>query len=228
MPTFGVTARAGALVLAIAAALVLQGPRLGVGLVCFWGLAGFLHPSAFRVLVRPAFWAVLLFLTAPTLAVGTPRDIALPLGLGVSSESVRLALTMIGRAAIIVVAASGFASRVSVRELTRLFEVAGLRGFGFSLGVAIHALPLAAHAWATSAQALRLRGGFRRARIRDLTLLATTVIGNALRHADEVVEAAQARGFVPERVRRVPPDRWRSDLVWIGAWGLGVALIVCA
>jgi energy-coupling factor transporter transmembrane protein EcfT len=224
----GVTARGAALVLSVVLALVLDGPKLGVALVLTWGLGAVIHSSAFRVLARPALWSLLVLLVLPTLVIGTPRDLALPFGLAVSTEAVRLAAAMAARSLIIVVAAAGFASRVSVRALTELLEVVGLRGLGFSLGVAVHALPLATRTWTTSARALRLRGGFRQARMRDVTLLSMTVIGNALRHADEVVEAAQARGFDPARRSGGGPDRWRSDLAWIAAWALVVATLLLA
>ncbi len=224
----GVTARAAALVLAVMLALVLDGPKLGVALALTWGLGAVIHPSAFGVLARPALWSLLVLLVLPTLVIGTPRDIALPFGPAVSSEAVRLAAAMAARSLIIVVAAAGFASRVSVRALTELLEVVGLRGLGFSLGVAVHALPLATRTWTTSARALRLRGGFRQARMRDVTLLSMTVIGNALRHADEVVEAAQARGFDPAGRSGGGPHRWRTDLVWVTAWTLAAAGLLLA
>jgi energy-coupling factor transporter transmembrane protein EcfT len=87
-------------------------------------------------------------------------------------------------------------------------------------------LPLARQTWSTSARALRLRGGFRRAPLRDAALLGMTVIGNALRHADEVVEAAMARGFAPEARPGAKPARWRSDLGWLAAGAAVAAAIV--
>jgi energy-coupling factor transporter transmembrane protein EcfT len=124
-------------------------------------------------------------------------------------------MTMLARSLIIAVAATGFASTVSVRELSDLLEVIGLRGLGFSLGVAVHAMPVARRTWATSARALRLRGGFRHQWARDAGLLCMTVVGNALRHADEVVEAAQARGFSADRCSRTKPQHWRTDAAWL-------------
>jgi energy-coupling factor transporter transmembrane protein EcfT len=222
----GVTARAGALVLAVVLAAATSGVRLGAALALTWLLAVCVHPAAFRVLGRAAVWALLLLLAAPPLIVTTPRDVALPMGAAVSAEAIALALTMTARTLIIVVAAAGFAATVSVRALTELLEVVGLRGLGFSLGVAVHALPLARRTWTTSARALRLRGGFRRSRLRDAALLCMTVVGNALRHADEVVEAALARGFAPGRRRREPPARWRSDLGWMAIWTAIAALVM--
>lgn len=222
----GVTARVGALVIAIAAAIASSGFRLGVMWGLAWLLAAILHPAGFRVLRHWLLWVILILLVLPPLAVTVPRDVGLPMGMAVSRDAVVLALSMLARSLIIVVAASGFAATVSVRDLTDFLEVGGLRGLGFSLGVAVHALPVARQTWATSARALRLRGGFRRARIRDTMLLGMTVIGNALRHADEVVESAMARGFAPERRRGAPPPRWRSDLAWLAVWLATAGLVL--
>jgi energy-coupling factor transporter transmembrane protein EcfT len=221
----GVVARTAALLLAVALSVGFHGAKLLVANGLCWALAAAIHPSAFRVLRRPILWLLLAGIVWPALVFATPRDVALPFGLHVASLAVTLAWTMACRSLIIVVAAAGFGSGVSVSELTALFELAGLRGLGFSLGVAVHALPLAERTWATSAKALRLRGGFRRNRLRHAVLLATTVIGNSLRHADEVVEAASARGFSPARHRTDPPARWRSDLVWVSLWVV-VALVL--
>jgi energy-coupling factor transporter transmembrane protein EcfT len=169
------------------------------------------------VLRRPALWGLLVLLALPPLLLLTPREIALPLGFAVSADGCRVAMAMVGRSLIIAVVATGFASTVSVRELTDVLEVVGLRGLGFSLGVAVHALPVARQTWLTSARALRLRGGFRRQWGRDVVLLCMTVVGNALRHADEVVEAAQARGFSADQRGRALPEGWRADAVWLGA-----------
>lgn len=221
----GSVARAGALVIAVALVVSADGGRLGAAVtVCLFGSA-VLHPAGFAILRRPAVWLILTLLALPPIIVSTPRDVILVPGLAVSTAGLYVALAMVARSVVIAVAAAGFVATVSARELTQLFENVGLRGLGFSLGVAIHALPLTTRTWATSARALRLRGGFRRHRVSDLALLAMTVIGNALRHADEVVEAAQARGFAPDRHAPTAPAGWRRDLVWVAVW-LGVTVVI--
>ncbi len=223
--SIGVTGRAGALVLCVALCVAVTGAKLAVAATLAWLLAAALHPSGFRVLRRPSLWAILGVLVVPILVFSVPRDVGLPWGLAASREGLTLAFTVLVRSLVIVVAAAGFGATVSVRDLTTLFEAVGLRGLGFALGVAVHTLPLAQQTWTTSARALRLRGGFRRAPARDAGLLGMTVIGNALRHADEVVEAAMARGFAPDARRRVAPARWQSDLAWLAA-GAAVAATI--
>ena len=222
----GSVARLGALVIAVVLIVLADGARLGVATaICLSGSL-VLHPAGFALLRRPMLWVLLVLLALPPLLVTTPRDINLVAGMAVSSAGVSIALAMVARSMVIAVAAAGFVATVSARELTQLFESIGLRGLGFSLGVAMHALPLATRTWATSARALRLRGGFRRHRVGDLALLAMTVIGNALRHADEVVEAAQARGFAPDRHAPVAPAGWRGDLGWVMVWILTAAAVL--
>lgn len=222
----GSVARVGALVIAVVLIVLAEGASLAVATaVCLSGSA-VLHPAGFALLRRPALWILLVLLALPPLLVTTPRDISLVAGIAVSSAGVAVALAMVARSLVIAVAATGFVATVSARELTQLFEVIGLRGLGFSLGVAVHALPLATRTWATSSRALRLRGGFRKNRVGDLALLAMTVIGNALRHADEVVEAAHARGFAPGRHAPVAPAGWQRDLVWVAMWVLIAAAVL--
>ena len=221
----GVVARVAALAFAVALAAATGGARLAVAAVLTLLGALLLHPAGFRVLGRTALWVFLLLLSLPPLVFTTPRDLALVGGLAVSSDGLLLAAAVVTRATMIAVAAAGFVATVPMRALADAFESCGLRGLGFALGVALHALPLTTRTWTTSARALRLRGGFRTHRVRDLGLLTMSVVGNALRHADEVVEAAQARGFTPGRRQVPPPDGWRRDLIWVTAW-IGLAAVV--
>jgi len=224
MVKLGALGRAGFLVTTILLAASTTGWKLAVALGCCWAFSLCVHPLGFLVLRRLTLWSLLTLVALPPLLLLTPRDIALPLGLAVSADGCRVAMTMLARSLMIVVAAAGFASTVSVHDLTGVLEVVGLRGLGFSLGVAVHALPSARQTWVTSARALRLRGGFRGQWGRDVVLLSMTVVANALRRADEVVEAAQARGFSADRRgRRTMPEHWRADAVWLG----GMVVMAC-
>ena len=74
-------------------------------------------------------------------------------------------------------------------------------------------------------QALRLRGGFRRQRRQALRLLLVTVVVNSLRHADDVVSAAEARAFSLDRMRPRPVGWSRADLA-LAAGLVVVGLVV--
>lgn len=108
-----------------------------------------------------------------------------------------LGLQMALRAAAMLTAAHLFASAVSVAELTALFEGLGARGLGFAVGVAFNLLPMVQEMARTTYHAMRLRGAFRRPTLRVVRLFLVTLVAGALRHADEVVTAAEARAFDP-------------------------------
>ena len=122
-------------------------------------------------------------------------------------------LQMALRALAVLVAASGFAASVSISELSALMERAGAKGLGFAIGVAVNVLPTIQETLTNAYQALRLRGGFRRERLKALRCLLVTVIANSLRHADDVVSAAEARAFSVERSRPRDIKAGRADLL---------------
>jgi energy-coupling factor transporter transmembrane protein EcfT len=122
-------------------------------------------------------------------------------GVTFSSTGLRQGLWMGVRALTIALAAGWYANTVSVSDLTRLFERVGLGGLGFALGVAFNMLPTLRAEVHNTFDAMRLRGGFRRRRLAHFRLLAVVVITNALRHADDIVRAAEVRAF------RAGPDK---------------------
>ena len=111
----------------------------------------------------------------------------------------------------IVVAVTGFAASVSVGELSRLLEHAGFKGLGFALGVAMNMLPIIKETMTTVYQALRLRGGFQRRRLYAVRLMLVTIVVHSLRHADNIVNAAEARAFSPDRITS-PSVALRKDV----------------
>jgi energy-coupling factor transporter transmembrane protein EcfT len=170
---------------------------------------GLVFRSGWCAWLRPRSLALIALLAAPQIFLLGEADRSLG-GLAYSSLGAAAALAAGLRMAILLAAVSGFTGRVSVTELAGLMEGGGLRGLGFSLGVALNLLPAlqtsALNAWA----GLRMRGGLRRRPLRGLQLLLVTVAANALRRAEEIALAAEARGFSPERARPLPvtPGRW--------------------
>ncbi len=145
-----------------------------------------------------------------------------------TEEGLALGLQMLLRAVTIVVAVGALAAAVSIGELANLLEHAGLKGVGFALGVAVNMLPTVQETARNAYHALRLRGGFRRRRLAVLRLLLITVVVNTLRHADDIVSAAEARAFSPETSRPQPLVWRRADaglLVALTAVTLGLVLL---
>ena len=108
---------------------------------------------------------------------------------------------------------SAFAASVSVAGLGAMVERAGFRGLGFALGVAVNALPTVAEKASHAYHAIRLRGGFQKRRFEALRLWLVAVVAATLRHAEDVVSAAEARAFSADRPRRLPTLASHPDLV---------------
>lgn len=146
------------------------------------------------------------------------------LGLGFSLEGFKTGLWMALRALGIALAINTFAEAISVGGVAYLLERVGLKGLGFALGLALNVLPVLRENMENALNAIFLRGGFRRDRLKALKMLLVTVIASSLRRGDEIVDAAEARAFGVQGIRREPVPLGRSDtilislLVILGAW----------
>jgi len=202
----------------IALAIFLQ----GIGLFFLLGITVAFSAIFCEGRVRPirrwGFW----FLIASTLMLSTlfigDKEFSL-LGLGLSPQGFWVGLGMALRGVVIMLAMTTFSDAVSVVEITHLFEAVGLKGLGFALGVAFNMVPTIQETIDTVYQAIRLRGGFHRQRLATLKTLAMAVVINSVRHGDEIVDAAQARAFNPDRRRKELPYPTWADLA------LGMALL---
>jgi len=177
-------------------------------------VAALLYPSAFRRLLRIRWFILLGILVAINAFWLGDTDQTL-WRIPYSSNGLTTGLQMALRALVILVAVDGFSSRADISEIAGLLERIGLRGLGFSLGVAFNLLPglrqSATNAW----HSLRMRGGLRRKRWVGLQYLVVTVISNALRRAEDIALAAEARAFRPELARGIPvkPGRWDNPVI---------------
>ena len=153
-----------------------------------------------RPLRQPRFWTLILSaLALGPLVLGAQKeqwDLAWG-WLRLSRDGFWMGLWMALRALCLTVAFSVALNALSVSEMARLFETVGLKGLGFALGVALNLLPPLRENATAAYHTLRLRGGFRRRPWQALKLFLITVIANALRHSDDVVNAAAARAFEP-------------------------------
>jgi energy-coupling factor transporter transmembrane protein EcfT len=193
------------------------------------GALALMYPAAIQRLARLR-WLVMfggLFLINVFFgAAGDTPDLAI-MGLSISSLAVISGIQMTLRAAVILLAADGLSSSVNIVEVAGLFERSGLRGLGFSLGVATNLLPDLRQSGMNAWYSLRMRGGLRSQWWRGLQLLVLTVFSNALRHAGQIVLAAEVRAFRPELSRTMSIrigslDRWMV----IGFAILGAVLIL--
>jgi energy-coupling factor transporter transmembrane protein EcfT len=178
-------------------------------------MLGALYPFAVRRLARPRWLFLLASLFLVNLFFGIPEEGTdwLVLGLHLSSVAVFNGLQMVLRAIVILVAADGLSATVDITEVAGLLERGGLHGLGFSIGVATNLLPDLRQSSTNAWHSLRMRGGLRHNWWRGLQLMVLTVLSNALRHAEEIVLAAEVRAFRPELSRKVSLrigllDRW--------------------
>ncbi len=176
-------------------------------------LAG-LHPSALKRIASPRWLLILGGIFLVNILLGGMHEepdmdiLGLPLAGPTLLEAARMTL----RAALILLAADGFSASADITEVAGLLERGGLRGLGFSLGVATNLLPDLRRSSTAAWHALRMRGGLRgRRSLRGLQLMFLAVLTNSLRHAEEIVLAAEVRAFQPEHTRRVPLRVGRLD-----------------
>lgn len=153
-----------------------------------------LDPRALRPAARPRFW---LFALAPVVAGALllgPRDLAIG-ALGVSRQGLATGLSMSSRAVCLLLVFQLALGGATVSGLIRLLHFRKLRGLGFALGVAHNMLATLSETSTVVLCTLRLRGALRRHPWRSLRLFVVAVVSATLRHAEEVVHAAAARGF---------------------------------
>ena len=195
-------------------AVLSRGWLLAVAFGLSLAIAALVYPAGLRLLALRRTWVLLAMIVVSSTLVGASP--AWHLGpLGLSREGAELGLFMIMRALTIIVALTGLVSSVPVDRLGGVLERVGFRGMGFAVGVAFNLLPLIQRSLVTSWQAMRLRGGLRRP-LAAARLMLVAAVSSSLRCADEVVLAAEARAFSPERTSG-PAFTWRRRTVALAA-----------
>lgn len=207
-------------------------PSLTKGIILAFFALGILiiiYPAALKRLARPRWLVIfgILFLINLFFGVSEQAPDLTILGLSFSSINIFGSVQMTLRAAVILLAADGLSSSVNIIEVAGLLERSGLRGLGFSIGVATNLLPDLRQSGMNAWHSLRMRGGFRAQWWRGTQLLVITIFSNALRHAEQIVLAAEVRAFHPELSRHAPLRIGALDL-WLtaGLTILGIVLIL--
>lgn len=225
MRVFGTWGHLAFLTWAVVLSMLASEAKIIFVLGCVVACSALFFQGGLRPIRRLEFWVLVAsgLLLSPFL-IGE-KDFFL-FGLSLSSQGFWAGLWMAIRALSVALAVGGFTYAVSVDEMARLFEMAGLRGLGFAVGVAFNMLPTLGETARNAYGAMRLRGGFRRERLRALRMLLVTIVANALRRGDEVMEAAEARAFQPDGPRQEPLPLGRADLALVTVLiALGVGLL---
>ena len=202
--------------------MVMLVPARGLWLaggICLLVLS-FVYPHAFRKLMRPRWLAMALILALPPIFLLGGHDRSL-WGVPYSSEGLVASAQILVRILVVLVSVNGFTNAVDITCLAGLLERLGLKGLGFTLGVALNLLPALQTAALQTWHSLWMRGGLRAQRWRGLRLLLLTIITNALRRTEEIALAAEGRAFSPEQPRPMPLRAGRFDGVALA----GVALL---
>jgi energy-coupling factor transporter transmembrane protein EcfT len=206
----GTTGHLAILGWSLAMVMLVPAHRIHWAAVLCVGVAVVVYPLSLRRLLRPR-WLMLMALMAvpPMLLVGEVDTTIL--GIGVSSEGVQAGIQIAVRFVVVLVAVDGFTSAVDVAAIAGLLERFGLQGLGFCIGVALNLLPALQESALHATHSLRMRGGLRHQRWRAIRLLLVTIVSNALRRAEEIALAAEARAFCPECARPMPIQVGRLD-----------------
>ena len=187
------------------------------------GVSALVYPVSLRRLLRVRWLVMMAMLALPPVFLLGESDL-LVWGVGLSSEGLLTGMQIALRLIVVVVAVDGFTAAVDIAAIAGLLERFGMQGLGFSLGVALNLVP-ALHRSATCTwRSLWMRGGLRRQRWRGLRLLLVTVVANALRRAEEIALAAEARAFSPELARPMPLKVGRLD--WLTTALASLALLI--
>lgn len=175
----------------LAMVLLIPMPKLVYSSALSLIVAALLYPSSFHHVLRLRSLFMLALLVLPPLFF-------------IEENGTQVALQIGLRFVVVITAVNGFTQAVDISQIAGMLERFGLRGLGFSLGIALNLLPSlqqsSIHAW----QSLRMRGGLRQKKWRGLRLLIVTIITNALRRADEIALAAESRAFSPDHSRPMP------------------------
>jgi energy-coupling factor transporter transmembrane protein EcfT len=199
--------------------------RYGILLACLVVL-GAVYPFALRRLARPRWFVLFAILLGVNLLFGDGEPDLVLWSLPLSSENLAAGALMILRALVILLAADGLASSIDISEVAGLFEGFGLSGLGFSLGVAVNLLPNIREGALNAWRSLRMRGGLRSQWWRGLQLFSLTVLTNALRRSEDIVLAAEARAFSPERSRSFSLRVGRLDWLVVAIGAAALLLLV--
>jgi energy-coupling factor transporter transmembrane protein EcfT len=206
-------------------AMLIPMPRLLAAAVACLLVGAIVYPRALRRILRPRWLLWMAMLAVPSLFFLPPLDSTF-LGISYSSAGLQAAIQISLRFMIVLIAVQGFTDAVDVPELAGLLERLGMHGLGFSVGVALNLLPGLQQSGLDAWRALRMRGGLRRQWRRGLRLLAVTIVTNALRLAEDVALAAEARAFSPENARPMPIQKGTLDWPVFAACALSILLFI--
>jgi len=186
-----------------------------------------IYPGVWRNFFLGRRLLLMAIITLPPLFLIGEVDSTL-LGLGYSREGLRAAYQIALRFLVVMGAVEGFTNAVDISAIAGMLERLGLKGLGFSMGVALNLLPSMKKSTTQSWNTLKMRGGLRKKWWRGLRLFALTSLSNGLRRAEEIALAAEARAFSPEKARPAPIEKSPHDwlIIPLAVVTLGLVILI--
>lgn len=184
-----------------------------------------LYPEAWRSVTNPRRLILLGLIAIPPIFFLGDVD-RIFLGIPYSYLGIVSSLHIALRFVVVLLALEGMTSAVEISALAGLLERFGLKGLGFSMGVAVNLLPSLQKSCTQSWLTLKMRGGLRKNWWKGLKLFSLTTITCAINRAEEIALAAESRAFSPEKIRPMPIKRSPLDWVVFIVVGLSTLLII--
>jgi len=184
-----------------------------------------LYPGVWRSIINARRLLLLGLIAIPPLFFLGDAD-KIFLGIPYSSVGSIISLHIGLKFIVVLMALEGMTSAVEISALAGILERFGLKGLGFSMGVAVNLLPSLQKSCTQSWLALKMRGGLRKSWWKGLKLFSLTSITCALKRAEEIALAAESRAFSPEKTRPLPIARSPIDWVVFSLTCLSVLLII--
>lgn len=198
-------------------------PKMPWAVACSLLASLVFYPATLLRIFKPR-WLVFLALLILLMGLSAEPD-RLVLGVPLSQDGLVDGMQMALRAVVIFIALDGISSSLDISTFAGILEQLGLRGLGFSVGVAMNLLPSLRQSVSNTWHSLWMRGGLRRRPWRSLRYFAATVIINMLRQAEEIALSAEARAYTPQCSRTLPLRRGTWDMVIYLVLGLSAAMV---
>lgn len=209
-PTLGAGGHLALFIWLMVMAMLVSGRFLFGTSMVFLLVIGVVYPNTLKKLFRWR-WLVWILLMAIPMVFFIGEVDASWMGIHYSTDGMAAGLQIAIRFVVMLAAVQGFTSSVDIPTLAGVLERFGLKGLGFSVGVALNMLPAMQAACLKTWRTMQMRGGFRKHRWRTLQLLVITVMANALRRAEDIALAAEARAYSPEKSRPMPVNGGTLD-----------------
>ena len=183
------------------------------------------YPRAWKNILTSRRLGLLLILVIPPLFLLGETDQVF-LGIRISTTGLEASRLIFIRYLVVMYALEGFTTSVDISSIAGLLERGGLKGLGFSMGVALNLIPSLQISITQSWQSLKMKGGLRKKRWRGVMLFGLTAISNVIVNAEEIALAAESRAFTPGITRPAPIKKSKLDWILLPLGFISIILVI--